>query len=114
MAAVVHARYILQLRSNIGSGSPSKGKGFYSFEEDLPHHIREALVIISTGTTMSFFANPYVTDWLRRLDPAHRPIYRQKFLRLLRVILFILVSVCLQVMHCDVSVAVTDIIILVF
>ena len=86
----------------------------YLFEEDLPHHIREALVIISTGTTMSFFANPYVTDWLRGLDPAHRPIYRQKFLRLLRVILFILVSVCLQVMHCDVSVAVTDIIILVF
>ena len=114
MAAVVRARYILQLRSNIGSGSPLKGNSFYLFEEDLPHHIREALVIISTGTTMSFFANPYVADWLRGLDPAHCPIYRQKFLRLLHVILFIFANVCLQVMHCDVSVAVTDIIILVF
>ena len=44
----------------------------------------------STGTPVSFFTNPYVIDWLRGLNPAHRPIYRLKFLRILRVIQFIL------------------------
>lgn len=68
-----------------------KGMGFFTFEEDLPHHIREAFVIISTGSAISFFDNPYVRDWLRSLNPAHRPLYRQKFLRIIRVIQFILV-----------------------
>ncbi len=30
---------------------PMKGDGFYKFEEDLPHHVREALAIASTGVS---------------------------------------------------------------
>lgn len=69
---------------------PTKDCGFYPFEENLPHHIREAYVVISTGSTISFFTNPYVIDWLKHLNPAHCPIYRLKFLCLLRVIHFVL------------------------
>ena len=65
-------------------------KGYHSFEVDLSHHIQEAFIIVSTGSPVSFFANPYVQEWLRNLDPSHRPIYRQKFLRILRVIQYIL------------------------
>ena len=65
-------------------------KGYHSFEVDLSHHIQEAFVIVSTGSPVLLFANPYVQDWICNLDPAHRPIYRQKFLRILRVIQYIL------------------------
>eukprot|EP00956_Cyclotella_meneghiniana_P030727 scaffold78248_cov106-Cyclotella_meneghiniana.AAC.1 len=68
-----------------------KGMGkFFPFEEDLPHHINEALVVISTGSPISFFANPFVIEWLQKIEPRHRPLYRVKFLRLLRVIQFVL------------------------
>jgi hypothetical protein len=82
--------YELRVGYNTKSNEPTKGKGFYGFEEDLPHHINEALVIISTGCTITFVQNPHVVDWLRELNPAHRPVYRTKFLRILRVILYIL------------------------
>lgn len=90
--SLARAKFVLELRSgtNTTSNEPTKGKGFYPFEEDLPHHISEALVIVSTGCAMSFFGNAYVRDWLRNLNPAHRPIYRQKFLRILRVIQYVL------------------------
>ena len=102
--AITRAQYILSIRSdgeNVPEISPStpspypkrskgspyqKAQTHYSFEDDLSHHIREAFVILSTGTPVSFFTNPYVIDWLKGLNQAHRPIHRLKFLRLLRVI----------------------------
>ena len=103
--AIARAKYLLNIRSDadndwddpmstsasaIVSPHKKKKKGYYSFEDDLEHHIREAFLVLSTGTPVSFFTNPYVTDWLKDLEPAHRPIYRLKFLRLLRVIQFVL------------------------
>lgn len=81
------AKFILDMRENAGDSRPVKGMPFYKFEEDLPHHIREALVIISTGSALSFFENPFVRDWLNSLEPRHRPIYRKKLARLIRCII---------------------------
>ena len=54
---------------------PTKGDGFYKFEEDLPYHVREALVITSTGVSTFFFDNPYVCNIMLTLHECHRPIY---------------------------------------
>ena len=109
-SAILRAKRILEVRdfkptSNsryCGDSDPSKGiGGFFSFEEDLIHHINEAYVVISTGSTVSFFSNPYVRDWLGKLEPKHRPLYRVKFLRILRVIQFVLNSeIGLMLMEC--------------
>ena len=79
------------MRKSNGHGIASKDglkddEGYYSFEEDLEHHVREAMVILATGCPMSFFNNPFVKDWLRHLDPKHRPVYRMKLLRIIRCI----------------------------
>jgi hypothetical protein len=57
---------------------PTKGDGFYKFEEDLPYHVREALAITSTGVSTFFFDNPYVRDMVLALNEHHRPIYQKK------------------------------------
>ncbi len=56
---------------------PTKGDGFYKFEEDLPCCVREALAIASTGVSTSFFDNPYVRDMLHALNECHMPIYQK-------------------------------------
>jgi hypothetical protein len=71
---------------------PSRGKNFFPFEEDLVHHIDEALAICSTGVGLSFFDNPFVRNWLRRLEPRHRPIFRLKLMRSIRCIQDVLQS----------------------
>ena len=58
--------------------------GFFPFEEDLNHHIREALVTTSTGSAMSFYGNPFVKYWISALEPCHHPVYRKKLCRLIR------------------------------
>ena len=84
---VTRAKYILKMREK-DSTIPqlTKGIGFYSFEEDLHHHINEAIVIISTGSPLSFFDNPFVKTMLRGLDPRHRPVYRSKLAKVIRCI----------------------------
>jgi hypothetical protein len=62
IVAQERAKYILEIRGYGCVGEPTKGKGFYSFEEDLPHHINECIVLISTGIGSSFFANVLVHD----------------------------------------------------
>ena len=76
--AVYRAKHVLTMRENHSRSmtvtEPTKGDGFFPFEEDLPHHIREALVICSTGISTSFFDNPYVKSLLQGLNPQHRPV----------------------------------------
>ena len=85
--ARARANYILNKRETDGAVSPPvKGIGFFPFEEDLPHHIRETFVIVCTGSPMSFFENPYVKDMLTGLSPRHRPVYRKKLTKLLRCV----------------------------
>ena len=55
-----------------------KGVSFSPLEEDLIHHIHEALFIISTGSPLSFYDNPYVRTWLTSLNNFRQPIYRLK------------------------------------
>lgn len=84
---VKRAQYILAMRKNCTSlAPPTKGKAFFPFEEDIVHHINEALVICSTGIGMNFFSNPFVHDWLVKLQPKHRPVYRLKLTRVIRCI----------------------------
>ena len=79
--------FILSNRQNpLGVTGPTKGIGFYPFEEDIDKHIHEALVTVSTGSTMSYFENPFVKSWLKAMDPRHRPIYRAKLGKLVRCI----------------------------
>ena len=92
--SVKRAKYMLRLQDsnttiNI-AGIKDIGEVFFSFEEDLPHHINEAIVIVTTGVPTSFFINYHVRQWLSQLNPKHRPIYREKLLRLLCVINFVL------------------------
>ena len=87
--AITRAKHILAMRERKigvagGLSPPTKGIGFFPFEEDIMHHIGEALVVCSTGISQSFFADPYVRQWLQRMNPRHRPIYRLKLVRLIR------------------------------
>lgn len=81
-----------------GLGLKNKDK-FYSFEEDLHHHIREAIMILSTGSPMCFFSNPFVKEWLKRLDPKHRPVYRVKLLRIIRCVVDVLQNEVTLLVH---------------
>ena len=88
--AIYRARHVLTMRENVGRATtvsaPTKGRGFFLFEEDLPHHIREALVVCSTGISVSFFDNYHVKSLLKGLNPRHRPVYRIKLARIILVI----------------------------
>lgn len=87
------AAYILAMSEKTDSiAIPRNGLKFFPFEEDIIHQIDEALVICSTGIGMSFFGNPYVRNWLIRLEPRHRPIYRLKLTRMIRCIQDVLQS----------------------
>ena len=82
------AQYILDMRaSKSKTPQPSKGMGFFPFEEQLVHHANEARALASTGIGASFFQNPYVRDYLQQLNPRHRPLYRLKLLRLARCLI---------------------------
>ena len=80
------AQYILARRNNFSGpvAPPVKCMVFFPFEEDLNHHIHEALITTSTGSAMSFYGNPFVKDWISGLEPRHRPVYRKKLCRLIR------------------------------
>ena len=81
------ATYILNKRDGDGKTSPPvKGMSFYPFEEYLPHHICETIVIINTGSPLSFFDNPFVKNFLKGLNPRHRMVYRTKLAKLLRCV----------------------------
>ena len=93
VTVIARAKYLLKMRK--GKESPKTPGGDtvsgddnspYSFEVDLHNHICEALMILSTGVPLSFFSNPFVKDWLRKLDRRHRPVYRVKLLRIIRCI----------------------------
>jgi hypothetical protein len=87
------AKYLLKMRTAgpvTAHSSLLHLDKYYSFEEDLYHHIHEAMMILSTGCPTSFFSNPFVKDWLRHLDPKHRPVYRLELLRIIRCIIDVL------------------------
>lgn len=65
---------------------PKNGMGFFNFEEGLDHHIREGFVLAGTGVPGSFFANNFVRDYVRGLEPRHRPAGRMKLTRIIRCI----------------------------
>ena len=88
--AVYRAKHVLTMRENHGRAitvtEPTKGQGFFPFEEDLPHHIREAIVICSTGISTSFYDNPYVKSLMQGLNPHHRPVYWAKLAKIILVV----------------------------
>ena len=85
--AITRAKYILMQRNKSGKTlQPVKGIGFFPFEEDVDYHIDEAIVIISTGSPLSFYDNPFVKTWLSRLNPRHRAVYRSKLAKLIRCV----------------------------
>ena len=88
--AVYRAKHVLIMRENHGRAitvtEPTKGHGFFPFEEDLPNHIREAIAICSTGISASFYDNPYVKSLLQGLNPRHRPVYRAKLAKIIFVV----------------------------
>jgi len=88
-ASVERAKFILAYRRS-SDDVPTKGMGFFDFEEDLSHHINECFIIISTGLPMGFFCSPHVQDLLRGLEPRHKPLYPLKLMRLLRVVILTL------------------------
>ena len=82
------AAYILRRRAQASTTYvTTSGKGYFPFEEDIDHQIREAVVICTTGVSTSFFSNPYVKDLLRNLEPRHRTVYRKKLTRIVRCIM---------------------------
>lgn len=90
---VRRVQYILSMRGNTSvTPQVSKEMKFFPFEEDIIHQIDEAFVICSTGVGMCFFSDPFVREWLRRIEPRHRPIYRVKLLKVIRCIQDVLQS----------------------
>lgn len=53
--SIERAKYILKFRLDTCEDALTKGSGFYPFEEDLPHHINECFVIITSGLGTVFF-----------------------------------------------------------
>ena len=83
------ARYIIDKReiNTRAIASPVKGVSFPPFEEDIIHHINEAIVLISNGSPLSYYDNPYVRTCINSLNTRHRPIYWLKLARLIRCII---------------------------
>lgn len=88
--AIARAKYILDKRwgsgPNKSGGGPVKGMAFFSFEENLIYQIHEGIAIISTGSTLSFFDNPFVRNWLHAMCPRHRVVYRSKLAKVIRCV----------------------------
>ena len=90
---VARAKYLLKMRTAgpvTAHSSLLHLDKYYSFEEDLHHHIREAMMILSTEYPMSFLGNLFVKDWLRHLDQKHQPVYHLKLLSIIRCIIDVL------------------------
>ena len=59
--SIERAKVIKDLRLKVLSRAPKGDRiFFFLFKEDLLHHIKEALVIISSGLTTLFFNNYYI------------------------------------------------------
>ena len=89
--AQTRARYILAKRNNLSTDVacadeevPHKSISFFPFEENIDHQINEAIVMIVTGISGTFFENPYVRQLLHDLQPRHRPVFRKKMAQLVR------------------------------
>ena len=94
VAAQTRARYILTKRNNLSTKIACanaeishKTISFFSFEENLDHQINEAIVMIVTGISGTFFENPYVRKFLSDLQPRHHPLFRKKMARVVRCII---------------------------
>ena len=89
--SIEYVKFMLCLQSsNKVAGIKDIGEDFFLFEEDLSHHINKIIVIIMTGVPTSFFNNYYVWQWLFQLNPKHHPDCKQKLLRLVCIINFVL------------------------
>eukprot|EP00957_Ditylum_brightwellii_P037975 2872191-Ditylum_brightwellii.AAC.1 len=90
------ARHVLMIRENHGQlmtvTEPTKGHGFFPFEEDLPHHNSEALVICSTGISTLFFDNPYIKLLMQGLNPCHWPVSQTKLAKIVLCVHQVLTS----------------------
>ena len=84
--SIYRAKHMLRLRTEKVTVAPTKGMGFYPFEEDLPHHVRATFATLSTGIFFTFFQNPYVRDYTMGLNEQHRPLYHLKLMRLIRCV----------------------------
>jgi hypothetical protein len=60
------SRLILEMRALTSkTPHPTKGDGFYKYEEDLPYHVREALAIASTAVVhLSLIIHMFVISCL--------------------------------------------------
>ena len=52
-----------------------KGIRFFTFKEDILHHIDDVMVIISTRSSILFYHHSYFKTWLTSLKTYHQPIY---------------------------------------
>ncbi len=81
------AQFILDMREKCSKNAPPvKGMPFFDFEENLEYQIQEGQAIISTGSVVSFFDNPFVRSLLTTLNPRHKVVYRLKLAKLVRCI----------------------------
>ena len=87
LVASTRASFVLRnrLMKSPGPSRHQDGVNFFTIAEDLPHHIRAMKAVVSSGVPNSFFQNVFVRDYLAKLAPRHRAIYRRTLLRLLRV-----------------------------
>ena len=87
--SIARARHILEEREHSGKvpKSITSNEPAYTFEQQLDYHIHESIIFASTGVSASFFAHPSYHDFMRRVDPRHRPVYRLKLVRLVRCVI---------------------------
>ena len=94
--AVARVRYVLEMRGIIpASGlfklapcaTPCNSLAAkFSMEDDLINHILQTLTIMSSGAPMRFYDDPFGRNFLAKLEPRHRPIFRKKLVRLVRCV----------------------------
>ena len=83
LSVIVRDKHILDMRVGSATYNPTKGTGFFPFEEEISHNIDQALVIGSTGISASFYENPYVRVMFERYGGKHN-MYCKKLCRLIR------------------------------
>jgi|LakMenE01Jun11ns_1017448.scaffolds.fasta_scaffold9913531_3 hypothetical protein len=79
--------YIMQLLGKTSAVSYDEIAGKYPREVDMVNRVAAVKAVVASKTPLSFFDNPHVREYLRKLDPKHSPPYRLERTRILEVMM---------------------------
>jgi len=79
--------HIMQLLGKTSAVSYDEIAGKYPRELDMVNRVAAVKAAVASKTPLSFFDNPHVREYLRKLDPKHSPPYRLERTHILEVMM---------------------------